>query len=92
MKEFWDFIVKNKYIIICVLVVVILYALGIVGWLVQVLLLIALVLLAIYIGKRLQDDDSILKNIFRPETWKKEEKMGNNVYYYQDKSHGRDDD
>ena len=33
MKEFLDYVVKNKWVIICVAVVVVLYALGIVEFL-----------------------------------------------------------
>ena len=56
MKDFFDYIVKNKYVILCVLIVVILYALGIVDFLTKALILIALVGAAIFVGKKMQEN------------------------------------
>ena len=36
MRDFWDYVVKNKYVIICVSIVVILYAFGVVEFLTKV--------------------------------------------------------
>ncbi len=76
MKNFIDFIVKNKYVIICVSIVVLLYALGVIDILWKLIVLVALVVLAVFVGKKLQEDETIIKKIFK---WKKED-----VYYYQD--------
>ncbi|MCX8075384.1 MAG: hypothetical protein N2749_07380 [Clostridia bacterium] len=81
MKEFWDYILKNKYIIICVCVVVLLYALGILEFLSKIIILILLIAFAVYIGKKLQDNEKPFKNIFDIKFTKKDE----DVYYYQEK-------
>lgn len=82
MKDFFDYIVKNKYVILCVLIVVILYALGIVDFLTKALILIALVGAAIFVGKKMQDNEGKILDIFKTvkDKVKKEE-----VYYYQEK-------
>ena len=82
MKDFFDYIVKNKYVILCVLIVVILYALGIVDFLTKALILRALVGAAIFVGKKMQDNEGKILDIFKTVKGKvkKEE-----VYYYQEK-------
>lgn len=82
MKDFFDYIVKNKYVILCVLIVVILYALGIVDFLTKALILVALVGAAIFVGKKMQDNEGKILDIFKTIKGKvkKEE-----VYYYQEK-------
>ena len=74
MKDFLDYVVKNKYVIICVSIVVVLYALGIVEFLTRA------VILAIFVGKKLQDNEGKVKNIF---DYFKNKEYKNNVYYYQ---------
>ncbi len=64
MKEFLDYVVKNKYVIICIAIVVVLYALGIVEFFMKAIILVALLGLAIYVGKKLQDNESYFKDIF----------------------------
>lgn len=82
MKDFLDYIVKNKYVIICIAIVVLLYALGIVEFLTKVIILAILLGVAIFVGKKLQDNESFFKDI-----WEKiKSKRDNNVYYYQEKS------
>ena len=54
LKDFVEYVVKNKYVIICVSIVVVLYALGIVEFLTRVIILIALIGIAVFIGKKLQ--------------------------------------
>ncbi|MNI79607.1 hypothetical protein D3C73_1360770 [compost metagenome] len=81
MKEFFDYVVKNRYIILCVSIVVLLYALGILEFLSKVLLLVLLIALAVFVGKKLQDNDKIFKEVFKMKFNEKE-----NVYYYQDKN------
>ena len=65
MKDFFDYIVKNKYVILCVLIVVILYALGIVDFLTKALILVALVGAAIFVGKKMQDNEGKILDIFK---------------------------
>ncbi len=80
MKDFKDYIVNNKYVIICVAIVVILYALGIVDFLTKLVVLCALLVGAIFLGKKLQDNEGKIKNIFN---YIKNKEYKNEVYYYQ---------
>lgn len=80
MKDFIDYVVKNKYVIICVSVVVVLYALGIVEFLTKVIILVALIGLAVFVGKKLQDNEGKIQSIF---DYIKNKEYKNNVYYYQ---------
>ena len=82
MKDFVDYVVKNKYVIICVSIVVVLYALGIVELLTKVLILLALIALAVFVGKKLQDNEGKISELF---DYFKNKKYKDNVYYYQDK-------
>lgn len=81
MKDFIEYIKKNKYVIICVTIVVILYAVGIVELLTKIIILFALIGLAIFVGKKLQDNENFLKDILN----KFNNKDMGNVYYYQNK-------
>ena len=81
MKDFVDYVVKNKYVIICVSIVVILYALGIVDFLTRAIILVALIGLAVFVGKKMQDNEGKIKNVF---DYLKNKEYKNNVYYYQD--------
>ncbi len=83
MKEFLDYVVKNKYVIICIAIVVVLYALGIVEFFMKAIILVALLGLAIYVGKKLQDNESYFKDIFNNI---KSKRNSDNVYYYQEKN------
>lgn len=82
MKDFVEYIVKNKYVIICVSIVVVLYALGIVDFLTKVLILFGLIALAVFVGKKLQDNEGKINELF---DYFKNKKYKDNVYYYQDK-------
>ena len=65
MKEFLDYVVKNKWVIICIAVVVVLYAFGIVEFLTKAVILVALLAGAVYLGKFIQDhEDNILDFFF----------------------------
>lgn len=81
MKDFLDYVIKNKYVIICVAIVVVLYALGIVELLTKLVVLLVLIGFAVFIGKKLQDNESFFKDFY--ENYIKSRR--NNVYYYQDK-------
>ena len=81
MKEFFDYVAKNKYVVICVAIVIILYALGVVEFLTKAVVLIVLLGLAIFVGKKLQDNESYFKDL-----WNKiRNKNVDNIYYYQEK-------
>lgn len=82
MKDFMDYVTKNKYVIICVSIVVVLYALGIVELLTKILILFALIALAVFVGKKLQDNEGKISELF---DYFKNKKYKDNVYYYQDK-------
>ena len=82
MKDFVDYVVKNKYVIICVSIVVVLYALGIVELLTKILILFALIALAVFVGKKLQDNEGKISELF---DYFKNKKYKDNMYYYQDK-------
>ena len=80
MKEFIDLIVKNKYVIVCVAIIVLLYMLGIIEFLADLAILCILIGLAIYVGKKLQDGESFFKDLFKDKFKKKD----SNVFYYKD--------
>lgn len=82
MKDFIDYIVKNKYVIICVSIVVVMYALGIVEFLSKLIILAALIVLAVFVGKKLQDNEGNIRDIF--DNFKRTRNV-DNVYYYQEK-------
>lgn len=82
MKDFLDYVIKNKYVIICVSIVVVLYALGIVELLTRLIILVALLGAAIFIGKKLQDNESFFKDVWANF---KTKRSSDNVYYYQEK-------
>ena len=81
MKDFLDYVVKNKYVIICVTIVVILYALGIVDFLSRFVILLLLVAAAVFIRKKMQDNEDFLKDIFNIKKYTKYK----DVYYYEKK-------
>ncbi len=64
-NSFIDFILQNKYIILFVTIVLILAWLGVVRVLLEVGTTVFLVLVAIYLGKRIQEDDAYIKKMFR---------------------------
>lgn len=80
MKDFLDYVAKNKYVIICVSIVVILYACGIVDFLTKVVVLLVLIGAAVFIGKKLQDNDGKISQLFN---YFKNREYKDNVYYYQ---------
>ena len=49
MKDFFEYVAKNKYVIICVTIVVVLYALGIVDFLTKAVVLLALIAGAVFL-------------------------------------------
>lgn len=83
MKDFLDYVAKNKYVIICVGIVVVLYALGIVDLLTKLIILVALIAGAVFIGKKMQDNEDKIKNVFN---YIKNKEYKQDVYYYQNSS------
>lgn len=63
--SFLDFIIRNRYVIICVTIVLILAFTGIISMLVEILFTVALIIGAIYLGKRIQEDDEYISRIFK---------------------------
>lgn len=63
--SFLDFIIRNRYIIICVTIVLILAATGIIRMLIEVLFTVVLIIGAIYLGKRIQEDDEYISRVFK---------------------------
>lgn len=63
-NSFIDFIVKNRYIILFVTIVLILSWLGVIRALLEIGVTVFLILLAIYLGKRIQEDDAYIKRMF----------------------------
>jgi len=63
-NSFIEFILKNKYTIIFVTIVLILAWFGIIKFLIEIGVTVLLILLAIYIGKRIQEDSDYIKKMF----------------------------
>lgn len=63
--SFIDFIVRNRYVIICVTIVLILAFTGLVGKLMEILFTVVLLIGAIFVGKRIQEDDEFITRIFK---------------------------
>lgn len=63
--SFLDFIIRNRYIIICVTVVLILAFTGIIGMLVEIVFTVLLIVGAIYLGKRIQEDEEYISRVFK---------------------------
>ena len=64
-ESFLDFIIRNRYIIICVTIVLILAATGIIRILIEILFTVALIIGAIYLGKRIQEDEEYISRVFK---------------------------
>lgn len=86
-KDVIDYILKNKYVILCVLLVVLLYAFGVIGFITKFGILLILVVAAIFVGKKLQDNENLIKKFFNFKGFKSDD----NVYYYQDKDEKKED-
>lgn len=84
MKDFIDYIIKNKYIIICIGIVVVLYAFGIVEFLSKVLILLGLIILAVFVGKKLQENEHFFKDMWAKIKTKTEGVKKENIYYYKE--------
>ncbi len=58
--SFLDFLIKNRYSIIGVAVVLVVTYLGWIPKLIEIVVVLGLVWLAIYVGKRIQEDESYI--------------------------------
>lgn len=63
-NTFFDFIIKNRYVIICVSIVLILLFTGLLGFIIKAVAVVLLIMLAIYIGKKFQEDSNFFKDLF----------------------------
>ena len=63
--SFLDFIIRNRYIIICVSIVLILAATGLISMLIEIMFTVLLLIGAIYLGKRIQEDDEYIARMFK---------------------------
>lgn len=86
IKDLMEYVLKNKYVIICVTIVILLYALGIIDFITKFIILLVLVAAAIYVGKKIQDNEWIVKKFFNFKGFKDDD----NVYYYQEKEDKND--
>lgn len=82
IKDLIEYVLKNKYVILCVALVVLLYALGVIEFLTKFVVLLILIAGAIYVGKKLQDNETIVKRFFNFKNMRDDD---DNVYYYQEK-------
>ena len=64
-ESFLDYIIKNRWVIICLVIVCILVYTGIVKFLVEALITVGLIIGAIYIGKRIQEDNDYIARAFK---------------------------
>lgn len=63
-NSFVDFIVRNRYVILFVSIVLILLFTGIISMLMDVIFTAFLIIFAIYLGKRVQEDSDYIKRKF----------------------------
>ncbi len=64
-ESFLDYIIKNRWIILCLVIVCVLIYTGIVKFIVEALITVALIIGAIYIGKRIQEDNEYISRAFK---------------------------
>jgi len=64
-ESFLDYIIRNRYVILCVTIVIILAVTGVIGALIEIGFIVLLIIGAIYLGKRIQEDDDFIARTFR---------------------------
>ncbi len=64
-ESFLDYIIKNRWVILCLVIVCVLIYTGIVKFLIEALITVALIIGAIYIGKRIQEDNEYISRAFK---------------------------
>ena len=64
-ESFLDYIVRNRYVILCVTIVIILAVTGIIRALIEIAFTVFLIIGAIYLGKRIQEDSEFISRSFK---------------------------
>ena len=59
-NTFWEFVLKNKYVIIFVSIMLVIALCGWMEKIMEIVFTIGLIILAIYLGKRIQDDEKYI--------------------------------
>ncbi len=85
MKELLEYIVKNKYIIICVAIVIVLYSLNVLTMILEFVIFLGLIVAAMYTGKKLQENEGKINKVFKSIFKYSDKEKDSTVYYYQDK-------
>lgn len=73
-NSFLDFVIKNRYVIVCVAVVLVVSFLGWIPKIIEIAATLGLIVLAIYFGKRIQEDESFITRTIQKRTQNIEEK------------------
>ena len=64
-ESFLDYIIRNRYVILCVTIVIILAVTGVIGALIEIGFIVLLIIGAIYLGKRIQEDEDFISRTFK---------------------------
>lgn len=64
-ESFLDYIIRNRYVILCVTIVIILAVTGVIGALIEIAVVVLLIVGAIYIGRRIQEDNDFISRTFK---------------------------
>lgn len=64
-ESFLDYIIRNRYVILCVTIVIILAVTGVIGALIEIAVVVLLIIGAIYIGRRIQEDNDFISRTFK---------------------------
>ena len=64
-ESFLDYIIRNRYVILCVTIVIILAVTGVIGALIEIGFIVLLIIGAIYLGKRIQEDEEFISRTFK---------------------------
>ncbi len=64
-ESFLDYIIKNRWVILCLIIVCVLVYTGIVKFLIEAIITVGLIIGAIYIGKRIQEDNEYISRAFK---------------------------
>ncbi|MEG0073239.1 MAG: hypothetical protein RR922_03090 [Clostridia bacterium] len=61
---FLNFLLKNKYVIVCLIIAFVLISTGIIKTIVNIAITVLVLMIAVYIGKKMQEDKDFLRKIF----------------------------
>ncbi len=85
-NNFIDFLIKNRYVILCVTIVILLALTGVIKALIEIGITVFLILIAIYIGKRIQEDNDYINRMFgKAKDYKYEYKVKDDEEHKEDK-------